>query len=76
MQMKVGGVNASIEFTVHREGRYPVRLRDKDDHPDRDPVVYHIHLLNDELPVVRIPFPEGDVVVGEDMTVPLRVEAG
>lgn len=75
LPMKAQGNSAEIQLRLQREGSYAVRLVDKDGHPDIDPVRYNIRLLIDETPSVRIVFPEGDVVLGEDMILPLAVEA-
>lgn len=75
LPMEVSGAEAKLRFKVQREGGYVVRLVDKGGHRDRDPVQYRIHLLTDEPPAVRIPFPDVDVVLGDDMVVPLRIEA-
>ncbi len=75
MAMNIDDKQASIDFIVRNPSTYTVRLRDRDNHEDKDPVTYRIHTLTDEYPVARITFPEEDVVLGEDMHVPLRIEA-
>ncbi len=71
----IKGNEGKIEFNIKREGCYSVRLLDKDGHRDIDPVRYRIRLLSDEFPTVRITFPEGDVILGEDMILPLAIMA-
>ncbi len=73
--MDVLGQTGRIQLTLKDEGRYYVRLRDQDNHPDRDPVAYRIRLMTDEHPSVRILFPDDDLLLGEDMIVPLQVAA-
>ncbi len=75
LEMGVDDNNASARFTVAGASTYVIRLRDRDKHEDRDPVTYHVHTLTDEYPVVRIAFPEEDIILGDDMQVPLRIEA-
>jgi hypothetical protein len=73
--MTVTGRQASLGMTVRREGTYTLRLWDRQEHPDRDPVIYRIHLLPDESPAVVIAYPDEDVVLGDEMAVPMRIEA-
>lgn len=73
--MEVSGSEADVSFPISQDGRYVIRLSDRDGHPDRDPVQYRIRILSDEVPAVRIPSPDSDVVLGDDAIVPLRVEA-
>ncbi len=75
LEMKVAGKSAFIEYPVYKEGKYHVRLIDEDSHKDRDPVVYKINVLTDDFPSVRIAFPEVDVDLGDNMILPLKVEA-
>ena len=71
----VRGQSGTTQMGVYIEGRYHIRLRDIKGHQDRDPVTYRIRLLRDELPTVRIVFPDADIELGEDMTLPLQIEA-
>lgn len=74
LPLDISGSAGRIRFLLREEGKYCIRLTDKDGHPDRDPVHYRIHLTRDESPAVRIVQPDGDVVLGDDMVVPLRIE--
>jgi len=71
----VTGQTGLVRNRLSREGSYQVRLRDEGGHSDRDPVAHRIRLLVDEPPLVRIIFPETDVDLGEDMLLPLQIEA-
>lgn len=67
--------DGSLRFTLQRELDYEVRLRDRDGHPDRDPVTYHLKITPDQPPTVAIVVPGGDIDLGDAMAVPLLVEA-
>jgi len=73
--LELSGLRGTVEHTMTQGGKYSVRLRDEDNHPNRDPVSYRIRLLTDEYPTVRILFPDEDVILGDDMIVPLQVAA-
>jgi len=75
LPLKVKGSTALLELPVRSGGTYQIRLRDSDGHYDKDPVAYHIRLLADEPPAARIAFPDADIVLGDDMVLPLRIEA-
>lgn len=73
--LELSGLTGTVDHILIREGKYRIRLRDEADHPDSDPVSYRIHLLTDEYPTVRILYPDEDVILGDDMIVPLQVSA-
>ncbi|MFH0765834.1 MAG: DUF4175 family protein [Calditrichota bacterium] len=75
LSLAIKNQSASTSWNIRRECRYTVRLRDAGGHPDRDPINYRIHLLPDDPPAVRIAFPDVDVEIGEDLKLPLQVEA-
>jgi len=75
LELTVTGNSATVKLDLYTEGRYYIRLQDDKGHVDRDPVIYRIRLLNDDPPSVRIVFPDTDVDMGDEMTLPIRIEA-
>ena len=62
-------------FIVQRSGRYHISVMDTDGQSNSDPIIYSISVLADQPPQVKIVQPGEDTVIGDDMTVPLQVEA-
>lgn len=75
LPMAIKGLSASVGFMLMKEGKYNIRLRDRDGHPDKDPVTYRISLLADDSPSVRIVYPDGDVELGDDPVLPVAIQA-
>lgn len=61
------------QFTVVEDGNYHINLRDRDGVSNQSPLVYGIHALADEIPLVRILEPGQDIDIGEDMQVYLLI---
>jgi hypothetical protein len=62
-------------FIVQRSGRYYISIMDTDGQSNSDPIIYSISVLADQPPQVKIVQPGEDTVIGDDMTLPLQVEA-
>lgn len=75
LALSVSGREADLALPIMTDGSYSIRLRDSEGHYDRDPVLYRVRLLADVVPAVRILFPDSDVTLGDDMAVPLSLEA-
>lgn len=73
--LQVNGHNAFVRMGIVSEGSYYLRLKDINNHWNSDPIRYQIRMLVDDPPIVRIAFPEEDVLLGEEMKLPLRIEA-
>ncbi|HID10538.1 MAG TPA: hypothetical protein EYP17_04465 [Candidatus Latescibacteria bacterium] len=73
--MKVEGRRAQGTFAVREEDTYRVCIWDTSGVSNEDPIPYPVFPLRDEPPSVRVRFPEGEYELGEDMQVPLRIEA-
>lgn len=73
--MRISGVNLEGTFRVSKETSYHVRLMDFAGRTDPNPIEYRVNLLADRAPFVRMPVPGLDVDIGEDMSLPLVVEA-
>lgn len=75
LQLKVSGTSCTGQLKIMREGSYCIHLVDNDGHTNRDPITYRINLLIDDHPLARIAFPTEDVVLGDDMSLPLAIQA-
>ena len=62
-------------FRIEEDGTYYFTLYDRKGNRNANPINYRITVLPDTPPVVRIPMPGKDVDIGEDMLLPLLVEA-
>ncbi len=72
---RIDGRFARFNLNVSRNRRYTVALRDTHDIASTDPVEYRIVALQDHPPEIRLLRPGKDTELGEDMQVPLFVEA-
>ncbi|MDE3001219.1 MAG: hypothetical protein OXU79_19250 [Gemmatimonadota bacterium] len=72
---QVEGRIASFNLTVGQNRRYTIALRDEDDVASANPVEYRVVALQDHPPEIRLLRPGKDTELGEDMRVPLFVEA-
>lgn len=75
LPLRVAGLALEGEFKVSEETTYHVSLADFAGRTNQNPIVYRVSLLADREPFVRVPVPGMDVDIGEDMTLPLLVEA-
>lgn len=75
VQMEVEGQKAEGNFVVRRGDTYRVCVWDTLGVPNLDPIPYPVVPMRDEPPSVVIRFPKEDYELGEDMEVPLKVEA-
>ena len=65
----------SGSFLVQRSGRYYVSITDTDGQFNSDAVRYSINAVADGPPRINIVQPGEDITIGEDMTIPLEIEA-
>ncbi|MBC7186217.1 MAG: DUF4175 family protein [Calditrichaeota bacterium] len=75
LPMRIAGLALEGEFKVSEETTYHVSLADFAGRTNQNPIVYRVSVLADREPFVRVPVPGMDVDIGEDMTLPLLVEA-
>ncbi len=71
----VSASQARATFTVNKDGRYRVHLRDPRMVANKDPIAYRIVALPDQPPDVRLLRPGRDIDLAESMRVFLVVEA-
>lgn len=72
---QVEGRFASFNLTVRQNRRYTIALLDTNDIASANPVEYRVVALQDHPPEIRLLRPGKDTELGEDMRVPLFVEA-
>lgn len=72
---EVEGQVASVNLTVRQNRRYTIALRDMHDIASANPVEYRVVALQDHPPEIRLLRPGRDTELGEDMRVPLFMEA-
>jgi len=70
-----GGRSGTVDLVVTQDRRYTIRLVDAEGVPSTDAMAYRVMAIPDESPTVRVAFPGRDVEVGEEMVVPLQIEA-
>ncbi len=73
--MRRSGTILEGEFKVQEETTYHVELLDFAGRKNENPIEYRVTVLPDRVPFVRIPVPGMDVDIGEDMVLPLVVDA-
>ena len=62
-------------FLVQKSGTYYISMTDTDGQSNSDPIKYSINALADQPPRISIVQPGQDTELGENMTVPLQIEA-
>ncbi|HEX9654235.1 MAG TPA: DUF4175 family protein, partial [bacterium] len=73
--LRISGQDLSGAFTLMQSGSYHVQLTDKQDRASADPIEYRLTVIDDQSPFVQITFPAQDMDLGEDMLLPLTIEA-
>ncbi|NIR48499.1 hypothetical protein GWO43_08720 [candidate division KSB1 bacterium] len=73
--LKISGKELIGKFTLSNSGSYHFSLTDKKELANANPIEYRMTVLEDEFPLVELTFPGQDVDLGEDMLLPLTVEA-
>jgi hypothetical protein len=75
LPLKVSGQEITGKFTLMRAGSYRFHLVDKKSRENDRPIEYRMSLQEDQPPLVQITFPGQDVDLGEDLLLPLSIEA-
>ncbi|MFH0884068.1 MAG: hypothetical protein V2A56_13890 [bacterium] len=73
--LAVSGERASGSFQVRNPGEWWISLTASDGTSGDDPLRWNIHLIEDGTPSVFLLLPEPDVLIPENLTVPLAVDA-
>lgn len=75
VQARVDERKLSAQFTVWQNDSYIVELVDEFGNTSDKPITYTVRVIPDQYPMVDILQPGKDIDLGEDMTIPLIVEA-
>lgn len=73
--LKPRGKEVRGGFTLRKDDKYHIQLVDLKGNANLNPIQYHIKTLLDQYPTVKISQPGKDVDLGEDMLLPLRIQA-
>lgn len=71
--MKVDGKTATGGFTMKKSGMYFIRVYDKNDKINQNPITYSVVTLSDAFPSISLLQPSMDIVLNEDAMLPIRV---
>lgn len=69
------GRRVSTDFSIVQDDTYSIHLEDQNGYKDSSPITYKINVIPDNYPIVRIVSPGKDIDLGDDMTIPLAIEA-
>ncbi len=73
--LDISNRNVEASFTITKDDAYTVHLLDEFDVTNAAPIEYKVRMIPDNYPFVRIVMPGKDVDLGEDMLLPLAIEA-
>ena len=62
-------------FIIQQSGRYHIAVTDTEGQSNSEPIEYSVNALADQPPRISIVQPGRDVNIGEDMIIPLQIEA-
>jgi hypothetical protein len=65
----------SASFTLIKDDQYSFSLVDHEGNHSQSSIVYHLNVVPDAHPLVQIVLPGKDIDLGDDMTIPLLIEA-
>lgn len=63
-----------VSFLLKQEDQTWIELVDYEDVSNLDPLVYPIHVATDIAPIIRVMVPGQDVILGENMLLPIRLK--
>ncbi len=75
LPLEVKGRQLATTFALQGEESYYAELKDNSGLASENPIVYHLRLLADQYPFVRLLAPSGDVDLHEDMRLSLLIQA-
>mgnify|MGYP006277954593 CR=1 FL=1 len=73
--LTVNNRNVESQFTIKNDDTYSIHLVDEMNVANVSPIEYKIRIIPDNHPFVRIVVPGKDVDLGDDMVLPLAIEA-
>jgi hypothetical protein len=75
LPLAIAGSKVSASFHLSKDDTYTVGLKDKQGRGSDNPIEYHLNVIPDQFPFVNIPVPGKDLDLGEDMMIPITLEA-
>lgn len=75
LKLEKAGRRYTTNFKISKDQHYHFTLQDTMGYENANPITYHISVIEDQNPFVRILVPGRDVELPENMTLPLRVLA-
>ncbi len=75
LAVEVTGQRISASFSLQKDDSYYFALRDRHGYASNNPIEYHLKVIPDQYPFVNVPVPGRDVDLGEDMLIPMTIEA-
>ncbi len=73
IRLSVNGKKANGGFSLSSNGQYYIRIRDKANSENENPIKYNIYTTNDDYPVISLIEPNSDAQVSEEALLPMRV---
>ena len=73
--LKVSDRKITAAFDLLQDDKYWFHIRDKFGYQSENPIEYHLNVIPDQSPFIRIISPGKDIDLGEDMRIPLILEA-
>ncbi len=73
--LDINNRNVKSNFIIRKDDVYAIHLLDEFDITNDEPIEYKIRMIPDNYPFVRIVLPGKDIDLGEDMVLPLAIEA-
>ena len=75
LSMAIRGHVARGTIKIDKDEHYRIRLLDRENRSNQNPIEYRIQVMNDDYPIIRIVEPGEDVDITESMQLPLTIEA-
>ncbi len=74
LEMDIRNRRANGEFILKNDGEFLVRISDKRGITNRDPINYHLQVIPDLPPDMRVIAPPPMVELGDDMSIPIHLQ--
>ena len=75
LPLQIDGRKLSAVLTLSRDDQYRFSFHDEQGHENEAPILYRLSVVPDIRPIVQIVLPGKDIDLGDDMTIPLVIEA-
>jgi len=75
LAVDVVGQRLTASFSLQEDDSYFFELKDRHGYASNNPIEYHLKVIPDQYPFINVPVPGRDVDLGEDMLIPITIEA-